>query len=48
MDYKEGQKLTQQTRERLSQLVRCLNCEGILTKEVAVQNFEKNLLLSEY
>lgn len=48
MDYKEGQKLEQQTTERLSHFVRCLNCDAILTKEIAVQNFDKNLLLSEY
>ena len=34
--------------EVLGQFVRCTNCNAILTEDIAVQNFDANLVISEY
>lgn len=34
--------------EVLGQFVRCNDCDAILTEEIAVQNFDTNLVISEY
>jgi hypothetical protein len=34
--------------EVLAQYVRCNDCHAILTVDIAVQNFDNNLVLSQY
>ena len=47
-DLKEGRKYEKQVDEKLARFVRCLSCHAILTQEIAVQNYDENLVQSFY
>jgi len=47
-EYKEGKRYEAQLEESLAQYVRCRTCSAILTQDIAVTNYDSNLVLSEY